>query len=101
MVEAAGLRFLPEIPGSRTFVAHFVADFPQSLAIPDGMEKHAFNFERFLADKIPVHAANLQHALQEFPSDAIVADSAFFGTLPMLLGPRAKCLPDHAAVRIK
>jgi UDP:flavonoid glycosyltransferase YjiC (YdhE family) len=90
IVEAAGLRFLPELPGSRTFFMHYFTDFPEAMSMPHGMEKHAWNFEHFLALKIPVHAANLQHALQEFPADVIVADSFYFGTLPLLLGPRAK-----------
>jgi UDP:flavonoid glycosyltransferase YjiC (YdhE family) len=89
MVEAGGLRLQPELPGSRTLVMNFLSDFPESMTMPHGMKKHAWNGEHFLADKIPVNAANLQHALQQFPADVIVPDSVFFGPLPMLLGPRA------------
>lgn len=89
-VDAAGIRFIAELPHSRTFVGHYLADHPAVFTLTDRFDTMAFNFEHFLAEKIAVHAANLAHALQGFPADLILADSFFFGTLPMLLrdGPR-------------
>jgi UDP:flavonoid glycosyltransferase YjiC (YdhE family) len=76
--------------GSRTFVAHFISDYPAAFEITDLMDRHAFNFEHFLADKLPIHAANLRHALVGFPADLILAESFFFGTLPILLRGEVK-----------
>src|SRR5471030_693580 len=72
-VEAAGIRFIAELPGARTFVAHYIADHPAMLAMTDRFEAMAFNFAHFLAHKLPVQAANLQHALIDFPADLILA----------------------------
>jgi UDP:flavonoid glycosyltransferase YjiC (YdhE family) len=88
-VEAAGLRFIPEVSGAKTFVGTFMAEHPELWALPPGLERHANGLVHFFAAKIPVQAANLQHALHEFSADVILAGSFFFGTLPMLLGPSA------------
>jgi MGT family glycosyltransferase len=89
-VEAAGLRFLQEVPGAKTFAGTFIAEHPEWLMLPPGKEKLAYGFIHYFAAKLPVQAESLQRALHEFPADVILADSAFFGTLPMLLGQRAK-----------
>ncbi len=90
MVDAAKLAFLPEPAESSTFVGHFVAGHPQFLAMPPDIERVAYGLEHYVAASIPKQAANIQRALASFPADLIMADSAFFGTLPLLLGPRAE-----------
>lgn len=89
VVEAAGLRFLPELPGSKTFGGTFIAENPWFLTMPPGLEKLARTVAGFFAGKIAVNWRNLQRALRQFPADLILADSFYFGTLPMLLGPRS------------
>lgn len=44
-------------------------------------------------DTIPLQLAALQRILRERPVDAVVADNAFLGVLPMLLGDRARRPP--------
>lgn len=89
VVDAAGLRFLPELPGSKTFSGTFIDESPWFATMPPGLEKTARVIAAFFAGKIAVHSSNLQHALSQFPADLILADSMYFGTLPMLLGPRS------------
>lgn len=88
VVDATGLPFIPEPTESNTFVGNFIAAHPEFLQIPPGLEQLRFGLEQYMAGSIPKQAANLRHALQTFPADLILADSCFFGTLPLLLGPR-------------
>jgi hypothetical protein len=87
-VEKAGLRYLPEIPGNSTSGRDFSAKHAEFLDRTRGPDRIAFMMQHFFAKNIPIQAANLQHALAEFPADLILADSTFFGTLPLLLGSR-------------
>src|SRR5262249_34750720 len=48
---------------------------------------------RVFIDTIPVQHDVLQQILSDAPVDVIIADNAFLGVLPMLLGPRAKRPP--------
>jgi UDP:flavonoid glycosyltransferase YjiC (YdhE family) len=48
----------------------------------------AFDTVNFFARLIPDQAASLELSLREFPADLILADSLFWGTLPLLVGPR-------------
>jgi hypothetical protein len=89
-VEAAGLRFLQEVPGAKTFAGTFMAEHPERLMLPPGKERLAYGLIHYFAANLPVQAESLQRALHEFPADVILADSTFFGTLPMLLGQGAK-----------
>ena len=89
VVDATGLRFLPELPGSKTFGGTFIAQNPWFLTLPPGLEKVARAVAGFFAGNIAVHWRNLQRALRQFPADLVLADSFYFGTLPMLLGPRS------------
>jgi len=90
MVEAAGVSFTPEPPetNSSTDAMAFFLELKQAKNPNPGLEMAAFDLEYFFAKKIGGQAAGLKQALQDFPADVIVADSLFFGTLPMLLGVR-------------
>ncbi|MBD2001676.1 MULTISPECIES: glycosyltransferase [Cyanophyceae] len=90
MVEAAGVPFTPEPPetNSSTDAMAFFLELKQAKNPNPGLEMAAFDLEYFFAKKIGGQAAGLKQALQDFPADVIVADSLFFGTLPMLLGAR-------------
>ncbi|MEW5858148.1 MAG: glycosyltransferase [Cyanobacteriota bacterium] len=90
MVEAAGVPFTPEPPeiNSSTDAMALFLELKQAKNPNPGLEMAAFDLEYFFAKKIGGQAAGLKQALQDFPADVIVADSLFFGTLPMLLGAR-------------
>ena len=90
MVHASGLPFIPEPEESSTFVGRFIALNPCFLQLAPGMEQLKFGLKNYIAANIPLQAANIATALATFPADLILADSFFFGTLPMLLGPREK-----------
>src|SRR5258705_12938486 len=44
----------------------------------------------FFPPNIPANFPTLKMALYDFPADFILADSIYWGTLPMLVGPRDK-----------
>jgi hypothetical protein len=82
-------------------VGSFLAAHPEFFAIPPGMELIRFGFEKFIVGNIPKQVENLRHALRDFPADLILADSAFFGTIPLLLGPReARTAIAHLGVTV-
>ncbi|MBB5065903.1 glycosyltransferase [Granulicella mallensis] len=88
VIEAAGVTFLPEIPEANTSGGYFFANFPERQEKTPGMEMIAFDLEHFFARNLPAQAASLKAALRDFPADLILADSMYWGTLPMLLEPR-------------
>jgi UDP:flavonoid glycosyltransferase YjiC (YdhE family) len=90
MVEAAGLPFLPFLPEADLYVEHYLEQFPERQEKPPGLEMICFDIEHFFASLLPEQAAGLEVVLRHFPADVILVDSLFFGTLPMLLGPREK-----------
>lgn len=90
MVHASGLAFIPEPAESSTFVGRFINSQPYFLQLEPGIEQLRFGLRNYIAANIPVQAANIARVLETFPADVILADSFFFGTLPMLLGPRDK-----------
>lgn len=90
MVEAAGLPFLPFLPEADLNVEQYFAEFPERQDKSPGLEMICFDFEHYFARLLPGQAAGLEVALHRFPADVVLVDSLFFGTLPMLLGPREK-----------
>lgn len=89
MVEAAGVPFIPELPETNSFadlMAHM--ELPERQTKNPSMEIQAFDLEYYFGKQIGSQAAGLRQALQDFPADVILADAAFFGTLPLLLGKR-------------
>jgi MGT family glycosyltransferase len=65
------------------------ARFPERKTLPPP-ERVAFDIKHVFVDPIPAGHKGLQQVLQEFPADVVLADATFFGTYPMLLGPRSK-----------
>jgi UDP:flavonoid glycosyltransferase YjiC (YdhE family) len=90
LVDTAGVPFISEIPEAKTFVGHFLADYPERAQKVPGMEMYGFDLEHGFARMIPVQSAGLELALRDFPADIILADSFYWGTLPMLVGSRDK-----------
>jgi hypothetical protein len=55
-----------------------------------GMEMTGYDLVHFFARNIAAQSASLKMALYDFEADLILADSLYWGTLPMLVGPRDK-----------
>lgn len=92
-VEHGGARFRP-LPTDADFdPADVFTRAPELKTIPPGPEWHRLAFERLFVDSIVPQLDGIQDSLLDFPADVIVADSMFFGVLPMLLGPRARRPP--------
>jgi UDP:flavonoid glycosyltransferase YjiC (YdhE family) len=54
------------------------------------MEMTGYDLVHFFARNIAAQSASLKMALYDFQADLILADSLYWGTLPMLVGPRDK-----------
>jgi MGT family glycosyltransferase len=89
-VESAGHRFLSEIPNAQTSAGYYFETYPERMQKSPGMEMTGFDLVHFFARNIAAQSASLKMALYDFPADLILADSIYWGTLPMLVGPRDK-----------
>src|SRR5438309_8590423 len=89
-VESAGHRFLSEIPNAQTSGGYYFDNYPERMQKLPGMEMTGYDLVHFFARNIAAQFASLKVALYDFPADLILADSIYWGTLPMLVGPRDK-----------
>jgi MGT family glycosyltransferase len=89
-VESAGHRFLSEIPNAQTSGGYYFETYPERMQKSPGMEMTGYDLVHFFARNIPAQSASLKMALYDFPADLILADSLYWGTLPMLIGSRDK-----------
>src|SRR5271163_734834 len=89
-VEAAGHRFLAEIPNAQTSADYYFENYPERMQKSPGMEMTGYDLVHFFARILPAQFAGLKMALYDFQADLILADSIYWGTLPMLVGPRHK-----------
>ncbi len=89
-VEAAGHRFLSEIPKAQTTPGYYFDNYPERTQKQPGMEMTGYDLVHFFARNIAAQFASLKMTLYDFPADLILADSIYWGTLPMLAGPRDK-----------
>src|SRR5277367_5986880 len=89
-VEAAGHRFLAEIPNAQTSAGYYLETYPERMQMSPGMEMTGHALVHFFARNIAAQSASLKMALYDFQADLILADSIYWGTLPMLVGPRDK-----------
>jgi MGT family glycosyltransferase len=87
-VEAAGHRFLSEIPNALTSGGYYFETYPERMQKSPGMEMTGYDLVHFFARNIAAQSASLKMALYDFQADLILADSLYWGTLPMLVGPR-------------
>jgi MGT family glycosyltransferase len=88
--EAAGHRFLLEIPNAQTSPDYYFETYPERMQKSPGMEMTGYDLVHFFARVLPAQFASLKMALYDFPADLILVDSIYWGTLPMLVGPREK-----------
>jgi MGT family glycosyltransferase len=89
-VEAAGHRVLSEIPNAQTSPGYFFETYPERMQKSPGMEMTGYDLVHFFARVMAAQSASLKMALYDFPADLILTDSIYWGTLPMLVGPRDK-----------
>ena len=89
-VESAGHRFLSEIPNAQTSAGYYFETYPERMQKSPGMEMTGYDLVHFFARNIAAQSASLKMALYDYPADLILADSIYWGTLPMLVGPRNK-----------
>jgi MGT family glycosyltransferase len=89
-VEAAGHRFLSEIPNAQTSAGYYFDTHPERMQKSPGMEMTGYDLVHFFARNIAAQSASLKMALYDFEADLILADSLYWGTLPVLVGPRDK-----------
>ena len=89
-VESAGHRFLSEIPNAQTSAGYYFETYPERMQKSPGMEMTGYDLVHFFARNIAAQSASLKMALYDYPADLILADSLYWGTLPMLVGPRDK-----------
>jgi MGT family glycosyltransferase len=87
--EATGARYVPFHSEIDLDYRRIDEHFPAHRETPLGPAKMMFGMKHFVADAMAGQAAGLKEILRDFPADAILADTIFAGTLPMLLGPRA------------
>src|SRR3984885_12779811 len=87
-VEAAGHRFLSEIPNAQTSGGYYFETYPERMQKSPGMEMTGYDLVHFFARNIAAQFSSLKMALYDFPADLILADSTYWGTLPMLVGAR-------------
>ncbi len=62
--------------------------FPERQRLPSAHAQLCFGLKHFFADAMVPQRAGIDHILQSFHADAIVVDTMFCGTFPLLLGPR-------------
>lgn len=86
MVEGAGMPFIPSLPEADIGAPEYFAKYPERQERTPGVEMFGFDMEHFFLPQLPAQTAGLEKALRDFPADIILAESFFFGTLPLLLG---------------
>ncbi|MDA8455108.1 glycosyltransferase [Acidovorax sp. GBBC 3334] len=88
--EATGASFTPLLPGIDHDYRELDQLYPQRLRLPPGPARIAFGLRHFFADAMALQCEGLQRILDSgFDADAIVTDTMFCGTLPLLLGERS------------
>jgi hypothetical protein len=89
-VEAAGHRFLLEIPNAQTSAAYYLDNYPERMQKSPGMEMIGYDLVHYFARNLAAQSASVKMALYDFQADLILVVSTYWGTLPMLVGPRDK-----------
>lgn len=89
----AGAGFIPfPLSIDRDFNDLYSA-LPERTSYPVGPERLCYDFKHVFIDQIEEQFNALADILNDFPADAIICDSFFMGTLPMLLSDREEFPP--------
>jgi hypothetical protein len=90
-VESTGIRFCRD-DGKANFDYRHTHDLQERRDLPDADQKVNLLRTRF-AETIPDQHQCIQQILRGTPTDLVLVDTMFFGSFPMLLGPRQKRPP--------
>jgi MGT family glycosyltransferase len=89
-VERAGIRFFP-LPAEVDYdMSNLDVAFPERKSFPPGPTRLLFDMLHVFVDAMPLQFEGLENALQKFPAELVVYETAFCGILPLLLGPRSQ-----------
>jgi MGT family glycosyltransferase len=91
--EATGARFVAFRPEIDIDYRQLDERFPERRKIPLGPAQFCFGLKHIFADAIPHQSAGIRDIRRDFPMDAIIVDTMFCGTFPLLLGPPEKRVP--------
>src|ERR1700730_13400744 len=91
--EATGAKFVAFRPEIDIDYRQLDERFPERRKITSGPGQLCFGLKHVLADAIPHQSAGIRELRREFPFDAIIVDTMFCGTFPLLLGPPEKRVP--------
>ncbi len=91
--EATGARFVAFRPEIDIDYRRLDERFPERRKIAPGPAQFCFGLKHIFADAIPHQSAGIRDIRREFPMDAIIVDTMFCGTFPLLLGPPEKRVP--------
>src|SRR3979411_1358286 len=91
--EATGARFVAFRPEIDINYRQLDERFPERRKIAPGPAQLCFGLKHVFADAIPHQSAGIREIRREFPMDAIVVDTMFCGTFPLLLGPPQERFP--------
>ena len=87
-VEATGASFTPFARAIDGDYRDLDERFPERRRLNSPHAQLCFGLKHFFADAIEAQHAGLRAILEDFEADAIVVDTMFCGTFPLLLGPR-------------
>jgi MGT family glycosyltransferase len=91
--EATGARFVAFRPEIDIDYRQLDERFPERRRIASGPAQLCFGLKHIFADAIPHQSAGIRDIRGEIPVDAIIVDTMFCGTFPLLLGPPEKRVP--------
>src|SRR3984893_10509861 len=91
--EATGARFVAFRPEIDIDYRQLDERFPERRKIVSGPAQLCFGLKRIFADAILHQSAGIREIRRDFPMDAIIVDTMFCGTFPLLLGPPQERVP--------
>lgn len=91
--EATGARFVPFRPQIDIDYRKIDERFPERRKIAPGPAQLCFGLKHLFADAMPHQYAGICDIRREFPMDAIIVDTMFCGTFPLLLGRAGNRVP--------
>src|ERR1700730_4813193 len=91
--EATGARFVAFRPEIDINYRQLDERFPERRKIAPGPAQLCFGLKHLFADAIPHQSAGIREIRRDFPMDAIIVDTMFCGTFPLLLGPPQERVP--------
>src|SRR3982074_3800287 len=91
--EATGARFVPFRPEIDIDYRQPGERVPDRRNTPPGPAQFCFGLQHLFADAIPHQSAGIADIHRDSPLDAIIVDTMFCGTFPLLLGGRETRVP--------